>query len=1036
MKHLKNALALVLCAAMLLAFVPVIGGGAQVALAADEPDTPPAPPAADGVETSKTTTLQADGTYTIDLEAYVTGTVTSTTETVSAPLDIALVLDVSGSMDETITLGSMKNNIAILNDLDTGYGAKEGIYRCKASTKLAPDIDLNYDMRYSGGNWQYDKKLGGWTNISDVFNNYNFKGIYIDKIDALKIAADKFVDSVSADATKNSVDHQIAIVTYASSSSTAQGLTSAATGASTLKTKINALNASGATCADSGMQSAYSVLNGSARTDAIKVAVLFTDGSPTHGSANDDFSGDAEAKDTASGAIAWANIIKAEKGKSKTVNTGVSRSGHVSSASGTGLGGVVYSVIVTSGTPTSSQNQFLNYVSSNYPDATNYTTGGTKKADSFYLPAKSSVELESVFQTISKEILSMSADITLTNTAVVKDIIAEYFGLPEGYDASKVKVYTANCTGEDSGKLTFGSRTAFTDANINVDVDNKTITVTNFDFSDNWCGKDTENKYRGMKLIIEIPGIEVEADGATNAAIPTNGDGSGIYDGTGENAKEIQEFNKPEITVLSKAFIIDYAQPTTLALDEFTAVTKAVTDLANAKTATSAVVDGTYGKLNGKVYTPTSTKWNAADVFYLLGTTSDGGYSWMKTSILPANNIYFEDSFAASDNKGGVNIQYTGFAKEGSSVGNVGDVKADAQGWVTSLADDTGFTDGTAMKAESTGTAVINFTGTGIEVYTRTDTASGAVCAVLRDAEGTFKQYCYMDNKSLSDGQDGYYSVPTLSFMGLDYGTYSLTITVMMDSITTAENRTTYYIDGFRVYNPIDESEAPVKEYGDEANAQFLNIVDFDLTGSVYVDEYVDDSGDPASGMLPISDDMKDNMAKNEVYLAKGASVSFDVPAGYKYYIGMKSLTGAAVTATLTNGKIDSKTSVEVKNVADMYYEIVPTDGTITIANAGDAVLALTKIKATTPVASGCLTIEPVSGERAKLLATWFKSLPVEEAPEEAAEPEVVEAPETAETEPEVKIEIVRPAAVDTGKHAVLDLVKSIIGSFRKLLSL
>ena len=53
-----------------------------------------------GIAYAKRATVNNDGTYTIDLETFVAGEVTQTFEV--HPADIVLVLDVSGSMDETI----------------------------------------------------------------------------------------------------------------------------------------------------------------------------------------------------------------------------------------------------------------------------------------------------------------------------------------------------------------------------------------------------------------------------------------------------------------------------------------------------------------------------------------------------------------------------------------------------------------------------------------------------------------------------------------------------------------------------------------------------------------------------------------------------------------------------------------------------------------------------------------------------------------------------------------------------------------------
>lgn len=58
-------------------------------------------PTVEGIAYAKRATINPDGTYTIDLESFVTGEVTQTFEGV--PCDVVLVLDVSGSMDEAIS---------------------------------------------------------------------------------------------------------------------------------------------------------------------------------------------------------------------------------------------------------------------------------------------------------------------------------------------------------------------------------------------------------------------------------------------------------------------------------------------------------------------------------------------------------------------------------------------------------------------------------------------------------------------------------------------------------------------------------------------------------------------------------------------------------------------------------------------------------------------------------------------------------------------------------------------------------------------
>ena len=60
------------------------------------------PTADSGMKISKTATANADGSYTITLEAFATGAQTTSTVTKDIPTDIILVLDQSGSMADDI----------------------------------------------------------------------------------------------------------------------------------------------------------------------------------------------------------------------------------------------------------------------------------------------------------------------------------------------------------------------------------------------------------------------------------------------------------------------------------------------------------------------------------------------------------------------------------------------------------------------------------------------------------------------------------------------------------------------------------------------------------------------------------------------------------------------------------------------------------------------------------------------------------------------------------------------------------------------
>lgn len=504
MTKAKRMLSLLLAVIMILSVIPI------TASAAENDGT------TGGIKTDKK--YDPESGY-LTLEAYVTGE--SQTQIVAQPVDIALVLDVSGSMDDasshwlygwayeesdSFIKVSDKGN---LEDLDTVYGAAEGFYLLN-STSLT---NAYTPMRYVNGTWQYCGIGKNWKDVSK--SNFGSGSIYITKLNALKLAVKHFIDTANA-ASDPAHPNRISIIKFAGTKNSAigndtykengytynysqivQGLTDVNGNASTLKTKVDSLQARGATQADFGMQHAQTVL---ANTDSSrkKVAIMFTDGEPT--------SGNSFELAVANGAITAAKALK---------------------DSGT----TIFTVGCFSTTPKTDPTTYMNYVSSNYPNATSLTSGGASVSTKYYSTAATSVDLTSIFQTISQEI--GGASVTLTATTVLKDTISDYFNLDESVDGSrKIEVHTETCTAIDAD----GNPTAWSNDNnpnqYKADVVGKTITVTGFDYSANWVGSHN-GQPRGKKIVLEIP-IKPIDEKCWGLDLPTNDEEkTGIYDKDG-----------------------------------------------------------------------------------------------------------------------------------------------------------------------------------------------------------------------------------------------------------------------------------------------------------------------------------------------------------------------------------------------------------------------------------------------------------------------------------------------------------------------
>ncbi len=234
------------------------------------------------------------------------------------------------------------------------------------------------------------------------------------RIDALKAAANSFIDEIAArnaGISKADQRHSVAVVKFSGDktglvgndtyrdgrhtynySQAVQNLTVVdAAGASNLKAKVNAISPAGATRSDHGLELAQSQLE-HGRAGARKVVVFFTDGKPTSYSDFDD--------GVASSAIATAKAIK-------------------------DAGGTVYTIGIFSGANatadptnniTSSENKFMQAVSSNYPNATyasswggySWNLGTRVDGAAFYKTATNADELKAIFNDISKEISDAS----------------------------------------------------------------------------------------------------------------------------------------------------------------------------------------------------------------------------------------------------------------------------------------------------------------------------------------------------------------------------------------------------------------------------------------------------------------------------------------------------------------------------------------------------------------------------------------------------------------------------------------------------
>lgn len=416
-----------------------------------------------GAVFSKTATQDADGNVKITLEAWATGQTVETTK--QQPLDIVLVLDQSGSMA--------------------------------------------YDF------------AGNPTRKNENRRQY-----------AMKNAVNGFIDKVAENYTPDAA-HRISIVTFDKGAKVLQDWTEVVgSGQKTLNDQIKGLpnEPSGATNVAEGMKQAQTQLN-NAQKDHKKVVVVFTDGVPTTQS---DFS-----TEVATDAIATAKELKADQTEIYTIGifNGVNANqlygekwaylayhdvpctGEVGSYWGGSWAAGLFGRNDFAAIDVAAGNRFLNYLSSNFAKATEIgvergrydpsktlvkgdgykiTQNFERSSSDYYLTATDSENLNNVFTQISENINS-AVNEKLDTKAVVKDTMTDYFNLPT--NPADIKVYTQDYKGNN----TWGNPVPYTNANVEINQQSRTVTVTDYNYAANFVSEaaKSDGSY-GQKLVIEF----------------------------------------------------------------------------------------------------------------------------------------------------------------------------------------------------------------------------------------------------------------------------------------------------------------------------------------------------------------------------------------------------------------------------------------------------------------------------------------------------------------------------------------------------
>ena len=906
---------------------------------------------------------------------------------------------------------------------------------------------------------------------------YIYTGAYYTKTNvqrrtAVAKAAREFVADLRVDSGKYNIDHRIAFVEFGNDASSATPLLgnynwqhtgvwnktdSSGSGQFILKNNLdaaaektvykNAFNSANDATADyaisemaggttftcaapnHGMEMAYEILsNSSAKAEYAAgtrkaVVVMISDGVP----------GNPERSDNPNIAKIYANGAIEQAAKIKAL-------GHCD----------IYTIYI--GTESMSGfnvDDYMEGVSSNYPNATGYPgynnkVLGEKNPDgNFYSKITTGGDLSKLLEQISYEAIASGTAVKLNSTSVLKDVLSDSFAFPSDLSQLKVTLQTQELSYNAANKLVEGA-IVNNPAGVTYEIVGNEINVTGFDYTTNYVAPD----HPGKRLIVKLEGILPTRDIAGYDIDTNDNERSGIY-AHPDVSVPMENLTKDEVTRLLPApetnvpehnYIFDFGSvmPITDNSGELLAVSNSPAKLsATAYPLETSNTAGASAKIDTAANGLDLTMGMTNSYIYAFIKTSHDSYEWTRVNMIPASNVYFEETSLTPVTGTGTAWASTAAASAAaqSPSGNY-----DLYGFDASYNFNDGklFSGNAALKttvnsgSKTSDKVKFTFTGESFDLISACGPQTGVLAVkVTNSATGATKYYVvdtyYTDANYLVDGLAR--QVPVMTFSG-DCGTYNVEVSgvylnsagavknsgakaapsalsavdrsvlnalaelgyddvsasevekIWMDDSsvlnenapvvysapakapaakadgTSADVSLDVYIDAVRIYKPYGNND-PASYIAGEKNARYINVLgnlkSGGMTGSndgkiAYVEGGSYDS-------LEFADynNYQFGGPHNEVYLNK---VTDGAVTGLSFTLGNFDKTKSQVMLSLRyvqkNGAANgseckiNNAIIRISSATEMYYDIteyVNDDGTVTIQNLGDNLLAVGYIK-------------------------------------------------------------------------------------------
>ena len=429
-------------------------------------------------------------------------------------------------------------------------------------------------------------------------------------------------------------------------------------------------------------------------------------------------------------------------------------------------------------------------------------------------------------------------------------------------------------------------------------------------------------------------------------------------------------------------------------------------------------------------------------------------------NIIPATNVYYEDSFAkftnGSYNGGAIAWEDAGTKPQETptqaleALGN----KTYVYGYDPKYDSCTMFSMGSARKVNVTSdmakdgvvwpTAQFTFKGTGFDIISLTDNTSGAIFVDVYKGNSNsgekekghvvnnYYGYTYSEENGwkINNNPNAIYQVPVIKVSGLTYGEHTVVIKVCYDKIFDVADgkKYSFWLDAVRVYDPAGNTldndyvkDSEVKPIYVEVRKAIIGQSNFTADTSVLANGAVFIDGKSTGATL---EEYKNFGPNHEVYLAKGQAIAFRIVADKQpttVQIGVKLANGSSGELTLSGsnakfaayGDAGESVKLTLNTATDMYYALNGITWTvengsqksnvIVLTNTGEnSIVSITNVKCTyasiTENTTNAVTLA-ISYDDALMAVDAVNNAitPVEPEPEPEPEPEKTFEPERFE---------------------------------------